>query len=77
LSSAVHAAYPAGLLDQPFYGWVNRKLLDWPTGYGVVSFGTKDLEWVVNYIRNQKEHHKKGTTVKRLENITHDEEDES
>ena len=35
----------------------NRKLLDWQTGYGVVSFGTKDLEWVVNYIRNQKEHH--------------------
>jgi putative transposase len=37
----------------------NRKILDWQTGYGVVSFGTKDLEWVVRYIRNQKEHHKK------------------
>ena len=24
----------------------NRKLLDWQTGYGVVSFGSKDLEWV-------------------------------
>jgi REP-associated tyrosine transposase len=54
---------------------VNRKLLDWQTGYGVVSFGTKDLEWVVNYIRNQKEHHKKGTTVERLEKITHDEDE--
>src|SRR3982074_2702848 len=53
----------------------NRKILDWQTGYGVVSLGTKDLEWVVNYIRNQKEHHKKGTTVERLERITHDEED--
>ena len=42
-----------------------------------VSFGTKDLEWVVNYIRNQKEHHKKGATVERLEKITHDEDDES
>ena len=46
---------------------INRKVLDWQTGYGVVSFGTKDLEWVVNYIRNQKEHHRKGTTVERLE----------
>ena len=55
----------------------NRKLLDWQTGYGVVSFGTKDLEWVVNYIRKQKEHHKKRTTVERLERSTHDEEDES
>jgi putative transposase len=56
---------------------VNRKVLDWQTGYGVVSFGTKDLEWVVNYIRNQKEHHKKGTTVERLEKTTHVEEEES
>jgi putative transposase len=55
----------------------NRKVLDWQTGYGVVSFGTKDLEWVLNYIRNQKEHHKKGTTVERLERITNDEDDES
>ena len=54
---------------------VNRKLLEWQTGYGVVSFGTKDLEWVVNYIRNQKEHHRKQTTVERLERATHDEEE--
>ena len=54
---------------------VNRKLLDWQTGYGAVSFGTKDLEWVVNYVRNQKEHHAKRTTVERLEKITDDEEE--
>jgi len=53
---------------------VNRKLLDWQRGYGVVSFGTKDLQWVINYIRNQKEHHAKATTVERLEKITHDDE---
>ena len=47
----------------------NRKLLDWQTGYGVVSCGTKDLEWVINYIRNQKEHHKTRTTVERLERV--------
>jgi len=45
----------------------NRKLLDWQQGYGVVSFGTKDLEWVVQYVKNQKAHHARGATVKRLE----------
>jgi hypothetical protein len=46
-------------------------------GYGVVSFGTKDLDWVVRYLRNQKDHHKKGTIVGRLEKITDEEGDES
>ena len=53
---------------------VNRKLLDWQRGCGVVSFGTKDLQWVINYIHNQKEHHRKGTTVERLEKITNDDD---
>ena len=53
---------------------VNRKLLDWLRGYGVLSFGTKDLQWVINYIRNQKEHHRKGTAVERLEKITNDDD---
>ena len=52
---------------------VNRKLLDWQTGYGVVSFGTKDIEWVVKYVQNQKEHHTKGSTVNRLERTEDDE----
>src|SRR5262245_33567716 len=34
-----------------------RKLLEWQSGYGVVSFGKKDLEWVRGYIQNQREHH--------------------
>ena len=45
----------------------NQKLLEWQRGYGVVSFGTKDLPWVVKYVLNQKEHHKKGTRHERLE----------
>ena len=28
---------------------------EWQAGYGVVSFGTKDLPWVNEYVRNQKE----------------------
>ena len=45
----------------------NRKVLAWQDGYGVVSFGTKDLSWVVRYIQNQKTHHATGQTFDRLE----------
>jgi len=45
------------------------KSLAWQSGYGIVSFGTKDLKWVVNYILNQKEHHKRGSIYDRLERI--------
>ena len=47
----------------------NRKVLEWQTGYGVVSFGTKDVPWVVDYIHNQKQHHANGSTHGRLEPI--------
>jgi putative transposase len=54
---------------------VNRRLgpgkaLEWQTGYGVVSFGAKDLPWVVAYIQNQREHHARGAAHDRLERIT-------
>ena len=48
----------------------NRKVLDWQTGYGVVSFGTKDLPWVINYVKNQKRHHAAGEIYDRLERIS-------
>jgi putative transposase len=47
----------------------NRKTLEWQTGYGVVSFGTKDLPWVVQYVRDQKEHHARGSIHDRMERI--------
>ena len=50
----------------------NRKLLDWQEGYGVVSFGTKDLKWVIEYVKNQKEYHARGTMKKRLERVDAD-----
>ena len=50
-----------------------RKVLEWQVGYGVVSFGTKDLEWVKRYIRNQKLHHGSNDIVDRLERIEFDE----
>jgi REP element-mobilizing transposase RayT len=50
-----------------------QKVLEWQAGYGVVSFGTRDLPWVVDYIRNQREHHSRGTFHDRLERITQEE----
>ena len=49
---------------------VGRKAIEWQTGYGVVSFGAKDLDWVREYIQRQKEHHAKKNIFDRLERIT-------
>jgi REP-associated tyrosine transposase len=48
---------------------MGRTVLQWQAGYGVVSFGTRDLPWVVEYVRNQKEHHAAGRTFERLERM--------
>src|SRR5206468_7263460 len=34
-----------------------QKALVWQAGYGVVSFGTRDLKWVTDYVRDQRERH--------------------
>lgn len=47
-----------------------HKVLEWQSGYGVVSFGSKDLPWVVDYVRNQKDRHARGRVEDRLERIT-------
>ncbi|MCC7084053.1 MAG: transposase [Pirellulales bacterium] len=52
---------------------LRSKVLQWQSGYGVVSFGTRDLPWVIEYVRNQREHHARGTADERLERITHEE----
>jgi putative transposase len=46
------------------------KPLQWQTGYGVVSFGSGDLDWVIDYVRNQRQHHAAGKIYSRLESIT-------
>jgi REP element-mobilizing transposase RayT len=43
------------------------KRLEWQRGYGVVSFGKRQLPWVLDYIVKQKEHHGRGTAKRRLE----------
>ena len=47
----------------------NQKTFGWQAGYGVVSFGTKDLPWVVGYVERQKEHHAAGKIHDRLEPV--------
>jgi putative transposase len=51
---------------------MGRKILEWQPGYGVVSFGTKDLDWVKAYVRDQRLHHANGNVHERLERITSD-----
>jgi putative transposase len=50
-----------------------HKVLEWQSGYGVVSFGSRDLGWVNAYIRNQREHHARGAIHDRLERINPEE----
>jgi putative transposase len=49
---------------------LGRKALEWQTGYGVVSFGTKELPWVVTYIQEQRDRHGRAAIEDRLERIT-------
>jgi putative transposase len=53
---------------------VRPKSLQWQAGYGVVSFGRNNLEFVKKYIEKQKEHHLTGKTHKRLEMIENPEQ---
>jgi putative transposase len=43
------------------------KALYWQRGFGLVSFGRKNLAFVQRYIANQKKHHARGATHARLE----------
>jgi hypothetical protein len=49
---------------------IGRKVLEGQASYGVVAFGTRNLDWVVDTIRRQKEHHAAGRMEERLERIT-------
>jgi putative transposase len=45
------------------------KALQWQAGYGVVSFGKKNLPYIKEYIERQEEHHAAGKGQDRLERI--------
>ena len=40
-----------------------------------VGFGTRNLDWIKGYVRNQRERHAKGKVVDRLERIQDPEAD--
>ena len=46
---------------------LGKKVLSWQKGFGVVSVGREQLEAVREYVRNQKEHHRKGTVIEKFE----------
>ncbi len=48
---------------------LGQKLLYWQTGYGIVSFGKRHLDFVVAYIRRQREHHAGDGAIARLERV--------
>ena len=41
----------------------------WQEGYGVVTFGEKNLPYVERYIAHQQDHHQSGRIVEKLERI--------
>lgn len=55
--------------------YLNKNLTNrfqWQNGYGVFTVGVRNLEIAINYVKNQKEHHQKGTIIKALESIEND-----
>jgi putative transposase len=55
--------------------FVNNKIkpgfhFAWQAEYGVLSFGEEQLQRVVQYVENQKEHHKTGTLLPHFERIS-------
>ncbi len=44
----------------------------WQREYGVISFGGKQLDMVVKYVKNQRQHHIKGTIIPFLERMETD-----
>ena len=55
-ASAHEVRWPSGM-----------KALEWQRSFAVVSFGKKNLPWVLDYIARQKEHHTTQNLYERLE----------
>lgn len=48
---------------------------NWQQSYGVVSFGERRLDMVIQYVKRQREHHQAPTAISFLERNESDEED--
>ncbi len=58
--------------------FVNHELnidvyFSWQAEYGVVSFGGKRLDMVVQYVKNQRKHHADGTVIAMMEQVISEE----
>ena len=49
---------------------IPKHKLYWQDEYGVLSFGEKNLSYIVRYIKNQKQHHAEGNIQDRLERFS-------
>lgn len=54
--------------------FVNQELagediLYWQRGYGVITVSEENIQTVIEYIKNQEEHHKQGTILEDFEKI--------
>jgi len=44
-------------------------IFDWQRGYGALSVGPQGLPLVIEYVRNQKEHHRQGDLIAAMERV--------
>ena len=54
--------------------WINEKKLskskfNWQEGYGAFSYSNSNLKNVINYIKNQEEHHQKTLFIEEYKNL--------
>ncbi len=76
------ASIPPGISLSQFVGqvkgtsshWVNHDMAPdghfaWQEEYGVLSFGGKQLDFVVEYVKSQAQHHDQGTVIALMERI--------
>ena len=49
-------------------------MFGWQRGYGIFSLGSQQLTQAVEYVRNQKPHHSRGTLVPTLEHDQHEDD---
>lgn len=63
-----------GFSSHEFNKRERMKRLEWQRGFGVVSFGARNLPWVQDYIARQKEHHSTGRLEERLERVSFDDD---
>ncbi|MBE9221373.1 IS200/IS605 family transposase [Cyanobacterium stanieri LEGE 03274] len=52
-----------------FVGKIDNNAFYWQNGYGIFTVGKRGLPMVIDYIKNQKQHHRDNTIINELEKI--------